>query len=220
VLQHEQSAPGGYVDDWLDQRGAERHVLRIDIDERELDPRDFELVVSLGSEHAAYDESIPWIERERRLLSDAASADVPILGICFGSQLLARALGGQSYRAQEAEIGWLRMSTRDRSLVPEGPWFQWHFDTLSTPPGAQLIAYSETAPQAYTIGRSLGVQFHPEVTPEIVHGWIAGSRDELDREGVDPDRLLEETHHRCANSRLAARRLFDAFLLRVAGVSD
>jgi GMP synthase-like glutamine amidotransferase len=220
VIQHEQSTPGGYIDPWLDQRGADRHVLRIDVDDRELDPRDFELIVSLGSDRSAFDDSIPWIERERMLLREAVAADVPILGVCFGSQLLARALGGGSYRAEAAEIGWLRVSTRDRSLVSEGPWFQWHFDTFTPPPGAELIAHTPSGPQAFTIGRSLGVQFHPEVTPEIVQGWITSSGDELEGEGVDPDRLLQETRRRAGDSSAAAGRLFDAFLHRVVGVPD
>jgi hypothetical protein len=102
-------------------------------------------------------------------------------------------------------------------MVPEGPWFQWHFDTFTVPPGAKLVADSPAGPQAYTIGRSLGVQFHPEVTPEIMNSWVAAYRHELDQEGVDPDRLLEDTYRRAADTRVAAWRLFDGFLTRQRG---
>jgi GMP synthase-like glutamine amidotransferase len=219
VIQHEQPTPGGYVLDWLRERGAEQDVFRIDIDEREIDPRDYTMIASLGSEFPAFDDSIPWLGRERTLLRQAVEADVPVLGICFGGQLLARALGGRSFRG-EAEIGWLPVHTSDASLVPEGPWFQWHFDTFTAPPGAELIADSPVGPQAYTIGRSLGVQFHPEVTPEIMDLWVAAYRHELDEEGVDPDRLLDETYRRADDTRGGAWRLFDGFLERVAGIAE
>jgi hypothetical protein len=102
----------------------------------------------------------------------------------------------------------------DEALVPNGPWFQWHFDTFTVPPGADLIADSAIGPQAYTIGSSLGLQFHPEVTPEIMDSWVAAYRHELDQEGVDPDLLLEETYQRARDTRAAAWRLFDGFLAR------
>jgi len=218
VIQHEQPTPGGYVNQWLAGRGAGQDVYRIDEEARDVDPRDYDLVVSLGSEFAAFDDSIPWIERERRLLRAAVDADVPVLGVCFGGQLLARELGGEAFRSEQSEIGWLPVRTRDPSLVPEGPWFQWHFDSFTLPPGASLIADSSAGPQAFTVGRSLGTQFHPEVTPEIMEEWVRAYRHELDREGVDPDRLLAETVERAGEARAAAWRLFDSYLARVARV--
>jgi len=217
VIQHEQPTPGGYLNQWLEERGADQDVFHIDLEDREIEPREFDMIVSLGSEFAAFDDSIPWIEREKRLLLDATEADVPVLGICFGGQLLARVLGGRSFRGEQSEIGWLPVRTEEPSLVPAGPWFQWHFDTFTPPPGARLLADSPVGPQAYSVGRSLGVQFHPEVTPEIMDAWVAAYRHELDEEGVDPDRLLEETRRRAGDARMAAWRLFDRFLQRVGG---
>jgi GMP synthase (glutamine-hydrolysing) len=219
VIQHEQPTPGGYVNQWLDERGADQDIFRIDLEDRDVDPTQYDMLVSLGSELAAFDDSVPWIERERHLLARAADADVPVLGICFGGQLLARVLGGSSFRG-EAEIGWLPVRTRDPSTVPEGPWFQWHFDTFTLPSGAQLLADSPAGPQAYAIGRSLGLQFHPEVTPQIMDSWVAAYRHELDQEGVDPDQLLEDTYRRADDTRAAAWRLFDGFLDRVRGSED
>ena len=219
VIQHEQPTPGGYVNQWLAERGADQDVCRIDEAARDPDPHDYDLVVSLGSEFAAFDDSIPWIGRERRLLRAALEADVPVLGICFGGQLLARELGGETFRSHESEIGWLPVRTHDPSLVSEGPWFRWHFDSFTVPPGARLIADSPAGPQAFMIGRSLGTQFHPEVTPEIMTAWVRVYRDELDREGVDPNRLLAETLKRAGEARTAAWRLFDSYLERVARVA-
>jgi GMP synthase (glutamine-hydrolysing) len=220
VLQHEDPTPGGYVNEWLGERGADVDLFRIDVDPREVDPRQFDMIVSLGSEFAAFDDSIPWLEREKRLLVDATDADVPILGICFGGQLLARVLGGQSYRGELSEVGWLPVRTKDPGLVPEGPWFQWHFDTFTLPPGAELIADSPAGPQAFSIERSLGVQFHPEVTPEIMDLWVAAFPHELEEEGVDPGQLQRETNERADSTRATAWRLFDGFLNRLRGRTE
>jgi GMP synthase-like glutamine amidotransferase len=216
VVEHERATPGGLVYDWLDDYGAEVEDLRIDVDEREVDPAAYDLIVPLGSEFAAYDDTVPWIEREKRLLERAVDADVPVLGICFGGQLLARVLGGRCYRAEGAEIGWLPVRSRDPELVPEGPWFQWHFDTFTAPPGATVLAESTIGPQAYVAGRNLGVQFHPEVTPQIMEDWVRIYRHELDADGVDPDALLAETYDRAAAARVSSRRLLDTYLEWVA----
>jgi GMP synthase-like glutamine amidotransferase len=218
VIEHDPDVPAGLVEEWLSGRGAELEVWRIATDSRDPDPRAYDLVVTLGSETAAYDDTVPWVGREQRALRDAFDAEVPVLGICFGSQSLARALGGRAMRAERSEIGWIEIDTRDPSLVPAGPWLQWHHDTFTAPAGATVLAHSPAGPQAYTIGRSMGVQFHPEVTPEIVARWAAGGRGELEREGVDPDRLAAEARDYDDDNRARALALFDVFLDRVARI--
>jgi len=219
IVQHEAPTPPGLVSDWLAQRAASVDVLRIDLEDHVPDPRDYDLIVSLGSEFPAFDDSVPFIGRETQLIQQAVSADVPFLGLCFGGQLMARVLGGRSFRANRSEIGWLPVRTNDPELVGEGPWFQWHFDSFTLPPGARLIAETDIGPQAYLIGRSLGLQFHPEVTPEIMASWVGAYRHELDTEGVDPDALLEETRRRAATARANAERLLNAYLENVARVT-
>jgi GMP synthase (glutamine-hydrolysing) len=216
VVQNEEPSPGGLINQWLDEEGAHVDVLRIDIEDRDVDPRDYDVLVPLGSEYPAYDESRTFVQRSRVLLHRAVDADVPVLGVCFGGQLLASVLGGRAYRAAESEIGWIPVRTQDPELVSEGPWFQWHFDTFSTPPGARLIAETDAGPQAFVAGRHLGVQFHPEVTPEIMDGWVRTYRHELDDQGVDPDALLEETERRADDSRHASRRLLRRYVDRIA----
>lgn len=219
VIQHGEDGPGGHVSDWLAAHDARVEVFRIDVDGGDRDPGAYELIVSLGSERAAYDDTVPWVPRELRILAAAADADVPVLGICFGSQLLARALGGEAMRAEKAEIGWVPIETLEPSLVGEGPWLQWHHDTFTLPSAAKLLAESPAGPQAYTAGRSLGVQFHPEVTAEIVASWVSQDGDALRREGLDPARLLAETRERDAENRARALRLMDLFVDQVAGIS-
>jgi len=216
IVQNEVASPPGLISRWLEDQAADVSVLRIDVEEEEPDPSDYGMIVPLGSEFAAYDESRPFVARSRRLLERAVEADVPVLGVCFGGQLLARVLGGQAFRSAQSEIGWIPVRTRDPELVSEGPWFQWHFDSFTTPPGATLIAETDAGPQAFVSGRHLGVQFHPEVTPEIMDNWVRTYRHELDDEGVDPDALLEETERRSEASRATSLRLLRRYLDTVA----
>src|SRR5262249_57974374 len=98
---------------------------------------------------AVFDDAKPFVVREARLMSDAVEADVPVLGLCFGGQMLARVIGGKVYRSTDAEIGWLPVRSKDPALVPEGPWFQWHFDTFDLPAAATVVADSPVGPQAF-----------------------------------------------------------------------
>ena len=216
ILQHEEPTPPGLVTDWLGGHGAHVEAFRIDVDERDLDPTAYDLIVSLGSEFAAFDDSKPFVPREVRLLRRAVEAEVPVLGLCFGGQLLARVLGGEVFRSSVAEIGWVPIRSYDPDLVPTGPWFQWHFDSFSVPSGAHLIAESDVGPQAFVAGRSLALQFHPEVTTAIMDDWVRVYRHELDDDGVDPDALKEETRRRAPDSHRMSRQLLDRYLIDVA----
>jgi GMP synthase-like glutamine amidotransferase len=220
IVQHEEPTPPGLLREWLDERNADVDILRIDLEESIPDPRDYQLIASLGSEFAAFDDSVQFVHRESDLIKQAAANDVPFLGLCFGGQLMARALGGKSFRSERSEIGWLPVRSKDPDLIPEGPWFQWHFDSFTLPPGARLLADTEVGPQAYVVGRSLGLQFHPEVTPEIMDSWVRAYRHELDGDGVDPDALLEETRRRAPDVRRRTMRLFDGFLEKIARVGS
>ena len=220
IIQHEEPTPPGLVTEWLEELGARIETFRIDIDDRDVDPSGYDLIVSLGAECAAFDDSKPFVPREARLMSRAVDADVPVLGLCFGGQMLARVLGGRVFRSTGSEIGWLPVRSNESEHVAEGPWFQWHFDAFSVPPGATLIAESDFGPQAFVSGRSLGLQFHPEVTSEIMDEWVRVYRHELDADGVDPDGLLEETRRRAPQSRLMSRQLLDWYLRDIAQLSS
>ncbi len=218
IVQHEAPTPPGVAGEWLAQQDVDVDLYRIDLEDGDVDPRDYGLIVSLGSQFAAFDDSLPWIEREKSLFRGALDADVPILGLCFGGQLLARVLGGECYRGELSEVGWLPVRSRNLELMPEGPWFQWHFDTFSLPPGAELVADTDVGPQAFVIGRSLGVQFHPEVTPQIMDAWVEAYPHELADVGVDPNDLLKETRRLSDASRQRAWQVFERFANDVAGI--
>jgi GMP synthase-like glutamine amidotransferase len=105
-------------------------------------------------------------------------------------------------------------------LISEGPWFQWHYDAFELPPGATLVADTEVGVQAFVAGRCLGLQCHPEVTPEIVSGWALASSNELAREGLDAHTLVGETRRQQVESRRSAWRLLDRFRDRIVRTTD
>lgn len=177
-----------------------------------------DLVVSLGSDWSVYwDHVADPVAAETGLLLAAHRQNVPVLGICFGAQLLAKAHGGSVQRAPSAEVGWFEVAAAEPAIAGNGPWFQWHADRFAVPPTATLLAQNTAAEQAFSIGRSLGVQFHPEVDLSIVARWATGGGEELVRVGIDPLVLLEQTRAEAGRARAAAVTLVDWFLEDVAG---
>ena len=193
------------------------HTPAVDVDFP--DPREFDVVVPMGAPWSVYDEETigAWIGAEKDFLRLAHESGVPVLGICFGGQALAAALGGSVQRAPEPEIGWYAVDSDDTGLVGPGPWFQWHYDSFTPPPGATTFASTPVGPQAYVIGRSLGLQFHPEMTPEQLEGWIAnGGSHALESLGIDADTLVHETRATAAAAAARTHSLVDAFLTHIA----
>jgi GMP synthase-like glutamine amidotransferase len=183
------------------------------------DPTGFDLVVPTGAVWSVYDrETIgSWINRELEFLRRAHEADVPMLGICFGAQSLAAALGGEVFRAPEREIGWCWVDSDVPDVVAPGPWFQWHEDTFSLPDGAEELARNGNGIQAYRIGRAFAVQFHPEVTAERVRQWIeVGGYRILTELGIDRDDLVAESRANEEPARRNGNRMIDWFLDAVA----
>jgi len=215
-VQHQDDCPPGLVGERLAELGADQLV--VDARDPLPDPTGFDLVVTLGSDDSAADESVPYLRREWALLARAVRANVPVLGICFGAQLLCRVLGGTVRPAPGGpEIGWLRVDTTEPDLVEPGPWLVWHLDLMEPGPESTVVARTDVGVQAFRHGPHLGVQFHPEATLASVRVWAERYRGSLDRLGLDPTALLEETERRAAQARARLDALVDRMLAR-AGV--
>lgn len=173
-----------------------------------------DLVLLLGSEWSVYWESVrSSVEAESALVRAAAGRNVPILGICFGAQVLSHAFGGSVSRADAPEVGWYRVESDLPDAISTGPWLQWHYDTFSVPSGFECLARSAVGPQVVRNGRILATQFHPEATESIVARWSSGGgADELGRLGKSAEDLQAETRRRIAESRPASDRLVDWFV--------
>ncbi len=184
-------------------------------------PTSADLVVVLGSAWSVYWESMQEpVARECAFVAAAVDTDVPVLGICFGAQLLAHALGGEVVPAAHLELGWLEIepvvaptsSPPASPAIEAGPWFQWHADTFTVPSGAELLARSAVGPQAFRLGSALAVQFHPEVTPDIVALWAASDPAPLAAAGLDAATVVDRTAQEQQRVRAATARLVDRFL--------
>jgi GMP synthase-like glutamine amidotransferase len=132
-------------------------------------------------------DPLPWIGPELELIRKAHAEGIPMMGICFGGQLISKALGGVVTRGEGMEIGWYPLYRINSSghkgwldgLPIEFDTFHWHADTFSMPPGSQPLLMSECYKnQGFVLGDHLGMQFHLEMTEEMVEAW-------LDRYGSD-----------------------------------
>lgn len=167
-------------------------------------PRDLAgLVVMGGWQDADDDAGHPGLRAERDLLARAVDADIPVLGVCLGMQLLALALGAPLHRRHGTEIGFgpVEVVGADPVLAPLGAAPQvlhWHSDAVDLPAGATLLARTHTTPvQAFRAGSALGLQFHLEVDAGLLSTWLAEpgmtaglTPSDVDRMRADGARLL------------------------------
>jgi len=217
IIQHGHNGPAGLVADRLEHHGYQLHTWLVSAAGNGKSPAatDFELVVPLGSAQSVYDVAAvgSWIDRELDVLRAAHDNSIPVFGICFGAQALCVALGGVVERSPQYEAGWVEVDTDDESVVPSGPWFTWHGDRCVLPAGATELARNEVSVQAFRHGNSAAVQFHPEVTPDIVRDWIA----ELDaawfaHKGIDSDAMIDGFANHRDTARVNLHRMLDRFL--------
>lgn len=218
VLEHDNFSYPGSFGEGAERLGFSLEVLRVDQAASIPDSRNFDVVMVMGSLWSVYDPDIQgWLQPELNAIRTAVSNQVPVLGVCFGAQALSAALGGTVFRAEEEEIGWRMVETRDTSFIDPGPWFEWHHDSFTLPPGASLVASNSAGIQAFAVDQHLAVQFHPEITPQIVRQWIADGAEDLERARVDADELLVETDRVGPERVEAAQRLLQQFLTRALG---
>lgn len=219
-IQHQDDDPPGYIGERARQRGLDVEIVRAAPGSFP-DPADYAFVAPLGSDDSVTDESVPYLADERAMLRAAIAADVPVFGICFGAQLLSHVLGGEVWTGADGpEIGWLPVLSAEPDLVDAGPWLVWHFDRMATPPEGEEIARTEAATQAFRQGPNLGVQFHPEATPEHARQWTRSYETTLAKLAIDPQSVIAETRQRAETSRAKAHELFDRFWLRLSAAGS
>jgi GMP synthase (glutamine-hydrolysing) len=232
VLQHIACEPPAAFEEELRSRGLD--LVRVELDEGEAIPeRDaFAAIVVMGGPMGAYDDDEhPWLAGEKRYLREAVEQDVPVWGVCLGAQLLAASLGARVYRGPEAEVGLLPVELTEAAAddpvfadaPPSIPTLQWHGDTFDLPEGATLLARSPAyRNQAFRVGRSYGLQFHVEVTPELAAQWgevpaYASSLEAILGPGA-LDRLVADVAAHADSTLPLARRLFGRWLERIVRV--
>ncbi len=202
VVQDGDHASAGLLGEVLAARGLEPNTARLDQGESLPDPAGWRHVVVLGGDTTS-------VDRERQLsewIARADAAGTAVFAIGSGAHALARALGGDSLPAARSRRGWITVASDNPRLVSSGPWFTWNDRALQLPPQAEQLAHDHVGPQAFRVGAHLGVDFHPEVTPELVASWASRSSETLDSQG-----LAEATVRDLPTALPAARQLFGAF---------
>jgi GMP synthase-like glutamine amidotransferase len=235
IIQHEAEVAAGNFAQHLAARGRPFELLQLHAGDA-LPPNtgDCAGLCSLGG-NMSVNDALPWIEPEIELMRDAERRGVPIIGHCLGGQLLARAFGATVTRAPHLELGWGQVAVTDvdwaREWLGEGAeaieFFQWHGDTFEVPAGARrVLSGAYCANQAFVIERPgyahLGMQFHIEMTPELVRLWAAdpAAADEVRRETErtggpavqPPAAMTRDVEVRAARMAAVATRLYDRWL--------
>jgi len=225
VVEHDPLSTPERVGAHLEKRGAtlEPFVVVEDIGDPGVTasfPEDsYDLVVLMGSPWSVYEDRVQgWLGPELEFIRRRHAAGVPMLGICFGAQAMSAALGGKVSHAARPEYGWTDVGSATEHIAI-GPWFQFHHDEFTLPAGALELARNQSGVQSFRRGRGLAVQFHPEMTAELLASWcrVEGGAEELIEAGRDPDRLIEESRLREIESQPGLERMLDWFLEEVAG---
>jgi GMP synthase-like glutamine amidotransferase len=213
VLMHETDTPAGLIGRAAEESGASLTVLCPMSDPLPISVDDLAAVLVLGSVHSVNDASIDgWLQAEIALIQQCDAAGIPVFGICFGAQVLAVALGGSVEPAPYGEYSWKMVDSTAPSVIPEGPWFQWHVDAITPPKSADVLATSDCCVQAFTIGRHLGVQFHPEVEMQQATDWPLSDPEGFSNLGQTHAELLGITEALLPDATVRAAALWHAFL--------
>ena len=206
VLQHVAVEGPGRLALLLQQRGWALQTTALYAGEKlPAGPQEYQAIIIMGGPMGVYDEAdYPFLRAEHVFLQRALAHNVPMLGICLGSQLLAKALGARVYRNPCKEIGWYTVD-----LTPEGRTdpllqgvsspvlvFQWHGDAFDLPEGAVALASSpQCTHQAFRYGEGVyGLLFHLELVPAMIYSWLTTFQAELVgvREYIDPQRIVAD----------------------------
>jgi GMP synthase (glutamine-hydrolysing) len=227
ILEHSAAAPAGYLGDALNEAGLDSAVIRLHAGAALPDLDEISALVSLGGAMGAYDEDQhDFLAPEKELLRQAVAREIPVLGICLGCQMLADALGGRTYPADQIEAEFRALDVAAEAAddpvlgTLSEPVVSLHGDTWEPPADSTVLVTSGRFPHAFRHGSAVAIQSHPEVSAAIVTGWIDGfGRDRFAAAGVDPDKLLAEITDGDDQNRKRAGRLFAAWLAEVVAAS-
>ncbi len=205
VLQHEECEPLGMFEGLLKKKRVECDYCKLYEEEAPASIEGYDGLIAMGGPMNVYqEEEYSFLKEDDRLLKEALKKGKPVLGVCLGAQLMAKALGAKVRRGREKEIGWFpvrltedgRRDTIFSGFGSEFMVFQWHGDTFDIPSGAVRLAGSEKfANQAFRIGNSYALQFHLEVTADMIRDWFSEYSEEVEslRGKVDPRKILSDT---------------------------
>ncbi|MCV0401466.1 MAG: type 1 glutamine amidotransferase [Nitrosopumilus sp.] len=199
LVQNTRIEGSGYLGELLHRDGFE--ITSINAKHEKLPNRDFSLVVILGAPESANDD-LPYLQTERQLIKNSVEKNIPVLGICLGSQLIAKTFGGKVYAGPKKEIGFYHdLKTNGTSKLFAGfenPFtvFHWHGDTFDLPEGSvRLVSSQNYLNQAFQYKSAVGLQFHLEVNEDMVNLWLDNTEEKLKEISyIDPQKIRSDVH--------------------------
>jgi GMP synthase-like glutamine amidotransferase len=228
IFRHVVCEGPGYLGTFLEARGIPYRL--VCIDQGVEVPRDLDEVsglVFMGGTMSVND-GLQWIVDEIDLIRRAVALDIPVMGICLGSQLISKALGAQVTRGPGMEIGWHPVTAFDhpgrddwlQGLATPVDAFHWHGETFSIPDGAiPLLSSRCYENQAFAVGKTLGLQFHLEMTEQMLRQWLQLYRRDFAEPSAciqDPSTIAEDLPTRLERLHRVADHFFGRWLLGVA----
>ena len=197
VVQNTRIESSGYLGELLSRDGFD--ITSINAKHEIIPNKKFSLVVILGAPESAND-NFPYFIEEQELIKNSVNDDIPVLGICLGSQLIAKTFGAKIYSGPKKEIGFyndLKISSDSTFFSGfQNPFtvFHWHGDTFDLPQGALRLASSEHYPnQAFQYKSAIGLQFHLEVNEEMVNLWLDNTKEKLQKISyINPQEIRSE----------------------------
>lgn len=220
IISHVACSRTGYLCRYLDRRGLPYQRFSIESGDPLPAPDRLAGLVLLGAP-VSVNSDFGWIEREIDLVRDCAERGIPVFGICFGGQLISKAFGGEVFAAPAMQIGWhpVSITEQGRKLFNGCPMpaqfnaFEWHEETFTLPSGATPLFSGEcVGNQGFLHRGCLAVQFHPEVTDEIIREWVARYEACVDNPSncrQDRDAILQDVPEKLQAMREMSDSLFD-----------
>ncbi|MFD0987924.1 type 1 glutamine amidotransferase [Methyloligella solikamskensis] len=228
IIRHQDWVEAGHLTDTLERRGIPYEVVALD-EGRPVPQQtdDVSALAFLGCTNSLTEDA-DWMRDEIALIRKAAEADVPILGHCFGSQLISAAFGGKIEPMSQKEIGWHRVSLADSDAARA--WFGdledpeiliWHHDAFTLPEGADSLYSTDFCPdQAFAIGDTIvGTVAHVEATPQLLKTWLQVYGDDIDEISdtvQSADEIRKDIEGRCARMHALTDRLYDKWIATFA----
>ena len=197
IVQNTRVEGSGYLGELLQNDGFD--VTYVNAKYESLPDEKFSLVVILGAPESANDD-LAYLRDEQQLIRNSVKDDVPVLGICLGSQLIAKTFGAQVYRGPKMEIGFyhdLKISNNSKLFSGfKNPFsvFHWHGDTFDLPDGATLLASSKDySNQAFQYKSAVGLQFHLEINEQMINLWLDRTEEKLQQiPYIDPQKIRSD----------------------------